>query len=70
MLLCVVKGAGRVFEESVEAASEVTLEAASGLAWGLALADALRDVGPGCLVMSGAGHDHQMQRPVELSAIT
>ena len=44
MLLCIGKSVG-VFEESVEVAGEVALEAAASFSWGLSFGDASSDVG-------------------------
>jgi len=63
-LLCLVKGSGWVFEEAVETAGDVALEAAAGFAGGLAFGDAPGEVVAAGLVVAGAGEHHGVQRVV------
>ena len=62
MLLCVKWW---VFEEAVEVAGDVALEAAAGFAWCLAFGDAAGDVGAGGFVAAGAGDDDGVQGAVQ-----
>jgi hypothetical protein len=67
MLLCLSSRRWRVFEESVEVAGEVALEAAGGFAAALSFADSPLDVVDGRLVDSASGEDDMVEGPVELS---
>ena len=57
----------RVFEESVEVAGEVALEAAGGLAAALSFSDSMLDVVDGRSVCSASGDDDLVECAVELS---
>jgi hypothetical protein len=67
MLLCSSSRRWRVFEESVEVAGEVALEAAGGLAAALSFSDSTLDVVDRRLVGSASGEDDLVEGPVELS---
>ena len=67
MLLCLSSGGSRsVFEEPVEVAGEVALEAAGSFATALPFLAAAFDVGDRVGVCAAAGDDDHVQRPVEL----
>jgi hypothetical protein len=55
MLLCLSSGDWRVLEESPDAPGEEALDAADGLAFGLALSDSTGDVGAGWWVAALLG---------------
>ena len=61
------RGWGRVLEESVEVAGDVSFEAASGFAGGFSLADAFGDVGPGFGAVPSAGDGDGVEGAVELA---
>src|SRR5207237_7549147 len=63
MLLCLSSRRWRVFEESVEVAGEVALEAAGGFAAALSFADSLLDVVDCRLVDSASGEDDLVGGP-------
>ena len=65
--MCVKGLWGGVFEESVELAGDVALEAASGFSCGFAFADSLGDVGLGEGAVSAAGDGDGVQCPVQVA---
>src|SRR6478735_7341936 len=66
MLLCLSSRQRRVFEESVEVAGEVALEAAGGFAAALSFSDSTLDVVDGRSVCSASGDDDLVECAVEL----